>query len=481
MTEKLNLKILSAEEVSNMYEKCLYFLSNKGIKVSQRPHFLKMLDKAGARVNFKNEQVIFPRDIIEEALRTVPRNITLAGKSEQHDCILPHPAGLFYTRSMTGNQFYFDSDSNTYRDTTVADVAEWGQLVEVLDQINICSFPFPQDVSGETADIHALRALFENTNKHILIQTFGDHSAEYLLELTLAVTGGAEALKARPIITIHSCPITPFVLEGMHVDIVEMAARYGAVLSSNPLQNAGATSPITIAGTVLQAGIELLSILVMSQMIKPGTPVVGQPVSFALDMATGGIRTGTSEAILGLAAMAQFVKEAFRIPVFTHGFGTESYISDGQAMIETAIKGLLVSLTSCDVLMLAGSIGLGIGASPVQLIIDNNNTKMLKRIISGVKVDEDTLAWKEILNTPPGGHYLELAHTLKHCREAVKIELFANQPKDVWDLQGSRSFYDRALEQYRELKKGLKPQPLPDDIRKELDNIVKKADKHLAK
>ena len=480
MADNLRIKVLDDDEVNTIYQNCIDLLSTKGIQLAARPQVLKMLDELGAHVDYKNEIVKFPKDIIAEALRTVPHEMTLAGRKESYDLPLPNPSGMFYVRSGSGTQFYVEPGSNVYRKTTLADVVEWAQLVEVLDEIDICTALFPQETPIETTDVYTLKALFENTGKHILLQPYGNQSVEYLFELGLAVAGSAEAFRKKPPFTIHSSTVEPLVLKGMHVDTILQSCKYGAILSANPISQAGATSPATMAGTVLQSAVSILSIIVISQMIKPGTPVVGHPVHLIFNMKSGGFHGGSIEAILGLAASVQFIKEAFRIPVLILGFnGYDSYALDGQLWVEVALKGILVSMAHADVLMGAGRFG--VANSPVKLIIDNSLAKILKRARAGIKVDEDTLARQVIIDTPQGGHYLEHPHTLKHCRDFLQIDLFATKQLEAWQEEGGKDLNTRATEDYYALKKKFKPFPLPDEVKKELDKIVKRADQKLGK
>ncbi len=106
---------------------------------------------------------------------------------------------------------------------------------------------------------------------------------------------------------------------------------------------------------------------------------------------------------------------------------------------------------------------------------------MIKRAITGVKVDEDTLAWDDIIATSSGNHYLEREHSLRHCRDALQTKLFNSQSRDTWKAEGGKDLYARALDRYKEVKKTLKPLELPADVQKELDRIVKQADERLAK
>ena len=295
------------------------------------------------------------------------------------------------------------------------------------------------------------------------------------------MAGSKEALKKRPMIHITTRSIPPFAFKPMALEALIQASRYGVAMELSCLPSAGGTSPITIAGTVLQSGIEILAQLVMSQLIAPGMRVIALCHFFTLDMLTGRTLQSTVEAMLGAAANVQFIKDAFQIPTHTYGFGTDSHIPDGQCMTEVALRGQLLSMVGCDILAGAGQLDVGTAVSPIQLIIDNTLAGTLKQVISGVTVDDDTLAWKDILDTVPGGHYLERAHTLHHCRDALRPKLFVSQPMEVWSSDGSKDLYTRAVEEYRELKKGLQPQPLAEDVQKEMNRIVRQADERLVK
>ena len=480
MTTDLLFKPLSSHEVSNMYEKCLHLLSTSGVKVDHQ-EALKMLDKAGAQVNADDKRVRFPVDIIESALRSVPHSVTLAGREKRHDITLPHPDGLFAVSNSTGCRLIVDPVTNNYRDVTLADIAEYGQLTELLDDINICLFLTPSDVPGETGDIHSMKTVLENTLKHVEAQPWSFASVKYLFELAPVAAGSAESMRKRPVSHVFSCSISPFVFSDMDMEVIIQACRLGVPVGAYSLPSAGATSPITIAGTVLEGGAEILAQLVMSQLFQPGVPVMGGLGNYTLDMSTGRVQVENIETILASAAFVQFIKEAFHIPAKSHGFGTDSYIPDGQAMMAIGLRSLIGSLSGNDILSHAGRLNSALAVSPVKLIIDNELAKVLKRIKAGIKVDDDYLAWKEILSIEPGGHYLELPHTLKHCREALRSRLAVTQPRDAWSAEGRKDLQARMVEEYRELKRKLKPPELPEEVKKELNNIVKKADEKLVK
>jgi len=479
MTINSQLKILTAQEVSTIYDKSLEILSNKGVKVDH-PQGLKILEKAGAQVDFDDQQVRFPKDIIETALRMVPHDLTLAACNERHDVIIPHSSGMFYMEANTGASAYLDPESNTHSDVTLDNVREWAQLVEALDEINICPYNFPADAPVQTADIHAYKATLENTSKHVMVHPYSFESIEYLFQLALARAGSTDAFKKRPIISLTYSSASPLVVKDIDMEIIIQCCHYGAPVRAGCLASAGGTSPITIAGTVLLSSVEMLAATVMAQLIEPRTPVAITSLPFTLDMATGKTLCSSVEAMLVGAASIQVFKDAFHVPT-QYYFGSDSFVADGQSMIERSLGLLLAAMVGSDILGGAGQLEALRIISPVQLIIDNMLASILKRVSAGVKVDDDTLAWQEILDTTPGGHFMDREHTLRHCREALQPGLFVRLPMEAWTAEGRKDLHTRAVEKYRELKKGLKPQELPEDVQREMSRIVKHADECLVK
>ena len=479
MTKDLRIKPLSSEEVSIIYERCLEYLSTRGIKVDYAPA-LDKLDKAGAAVDKESRLVRFPRDVIEAALKKAPRGFTLASRDGKRDMVIPHPTGSFYVRNGSGPIMYLDPKTNKYHDMRLTDVERVGQLLQLMDNIDICAFPSPTDAPRQTADIYGLRALIENTTKHINIQPYTAGSAKYLLELGEVAAGGKDALRRKPVVSITPNTTNPMGIKDADAEALIQACEHGIPVQVDSLPAAGGTSPATIMGTVLQICIELLGSVTVVQLLNPGNPVFAFPLPFMMDMASGQSLQSATESVLAEIAAVQVIKEAFQIPSNTYAFSTDSSIPDGQSMLEVAIKGAVVCLAGSDIISGAGAMEAYRGFSPIQLIVDNMLVSIFKRLRTGLIVDEDALAWEEIIGTAQlSGHYLDREHTLRHCRDFIRPELFAHV--SIMSGLPGKDFYSRAMEKYLELEKKLKPLELAPELKRELDRIVKHADEHLVK
>jgi len=471
--------VLSESEVVELAEKVMQYLAEQGVKI-QHPSVLKVLDQAGAQVDIEAEIVRFPRELVETALKKAPKSFTLAAAMSKSDLPLPHPTGNFYSCTGTGARGIVDPESGAYRRLTVSDVRRWGQLINVLDNVDLCAFPTPTDVPPETADVHSLRALLESSAKHIWVQPHTEETLPYLYELAAARAGSRESLAERPIVSIIADSLTPFRFKSMDIEVILQACRHGIPIHASSVPVIGGTSPITIAGTVLVAGIEVLAMVTIAQILRPGIPVIGLATALSMDMLSGQVVKASPEAMLANAACAQFIRRVFRIPTHTAGFTTDMFQPDGQAMTEHSLYALMVAAAGASILGRAGELEAAKTFSPIQLIVDNEIAGVLKRLHRGIELSEETLAWEDILAVAPGGHFLETAHTLRHCRDAFQPRLFLRQSRDGWESEGRPDLITRARERYREFIVEAKEPEIPDSIREEMDRIVQEADLALA-
>jgi trimethylamine--corrinoid protein Co-methyltransferase len=119
--------------------------------------------------------------------------------------------------------------------------------------------------------------------------------------------------------------------------------------------------------------------------------------------------------------------------------------------------------------------------SPVQLVIDEEVGRMLRRIVGGFELNEDTMAWEELSKSTPGMHFLTQDHTVRHCREMFPPASFTREGREKWVAGGRKDLFDRALARYESILSGTTALDLGDAMVGELDRVVADADARLAK
>lgn len=465
-------KPFSREEITEIYEKALYLLEQKGIHIDH-VEALKVLEQNGAVVDRDKQNVKFPRHLIEESLKLVPKNFVLAANNTDRDLNFSNDGLSLYARPNTGAPGYIDVDGNLHR-ITIADVAKWTKLVTNLKYIDFVSLPSTSDIDGDV-DVHTYRTVVENTDKHIWIQPYSKESIKTIIDMAAVISGSEERLKKRPIISMIACSLTPLAFKEMDVEVIWQCSKRGIPIHASSLPTAGGTSPFTTVGTILLASMEILAQLVMAQIFKPGTPVIANGMMFHMDMRSGGCFIHNTEAMLANAGFVHFFKEAIGIPAHTYGFGTDSNMVDEQSFVERSMNATLIALAGASILGGAGQLEVATAVSPLQLIIDDEISMILKRIVKGIEVNEDNLALEEIMNLQPGGNFVQSMHTLKHCRDNITSTNFIRLNREMWKKSGSKSLLERVKDRLNDIMSLPQEFYIDEDTQQELDGIIKRS------
>jgi len=466
------------DQLELMKARVFELLERRGVKMDH-PEVLKLMDQAGATVDFDSKMVRLAKVFLEAQISQAPTKITLAGRNGENSVEIPRDDGTFHTRTNTGAQSWIDLESGKYRRITASDIIDWARLANRLEQISICAFPVPSDVPTATPDVHALNLTLQNVEKHVWVQPYTRESVDYLINLAVVAAGGEQALRANPLVSFITCSLTPLEFKGMDLDIILTCARHGIPLHACSLPGAGATAPITVPGAVILSAAEIMAMLAVAQVVQPGIPIIATPLIFSSDMMTGISLQSSAESMQGAALAVQFIKAAFGIPTHTYGTGSDSPITDGQCMSEGALRSMLIGLSGADILGGAGQFEVATTISPVQLAIDNEVFGMVRRMLTHITFDDESLAWTDLLTAKPGGNFLTGDHTLRHCRDGLMPTNFTRMTREDWNKQRPGDLVVRAAQYCNDLLEKATPANLPAQVTREMDAIVERADKQL--
>jgi len=478
MNFNTRMRYYNEEELELLKDRIFELLEKRGARVDHK-EILDLFHRGGAKVDFGSKIVKFPKSFLEEQLAKAPKEFTLVGKNGKHAMKFPHPEGLFYTRTCTGGQNWLDPETGEFHRVKQENLVYWAQLADRLEHIDYIPFLVLDDVPTATADIYALRIMLENAEKHIWIQPYVGESVEYLMQLLVAAAGGKEALKKNPLASFVTCSLSPFDFKWMDMEIILQAASHGCALQMCSLPGSGATGPFTAPGSVILSAAENLVMLAAAQMVQSGTPVIATSLQFSADMRTGRSLQSSVESLRQSALFVQLMFDGFGLPGHTYGTGSDSPDIDGQGMIERSMRAVLMASNGAQVLGGAGQLETACSVSPIGLAIDNEIFGMTKAILSDMKFDDDQMAFKELMEIKAGGQFLTNPHTFKHCREVVIPVNFTRSPRDSWVSEGRRELNERVKENLRAVMENTGPLGLPEGVCREMDDIVRMADKKL--
>jgi len=478
--EKASLRFLSDEDVRRIHSTELEILESIGVRVDHQ-EALQMLEEAGAKVNLGEKTVRIPPDLVGKCLEKAPDDVVFAGRNKEDDKILgPQQQGP-YTRSSSGTETYVDPVTGQARKASIEDIENWIRLQDALDY-DFCTsvYPDPDEVPIKIRDIRIMEVAFNNTRKHFAIGPYGETSLKYMIELALAVRGGKEELKKRPIFSILIASVSPLEFPPNQVEMILMGSKYGIPLLLLPMPIAGATAPNTIAGVATIAGAELLAMNVIAQLAKPNTPVVYAPRSGYLDMYRAVMALGVGWAMIATVEV-QMAKEIYGIPVDVHGPASSSIIPDAQAMIESVLDTICPALAGANLLGGAGCLEAGITVDPIQLVMANEINRMVIDAVKGFDVTDDTIGMDVIREVGIGGEFLTHKHTLKFTKmkEFYKCPIFNLKSRDGWEKEGAKDMSLKARDKAIRIIKEHRLEPLDENVQKELRSIVYNAEREI--
>ncbi|MBC7250216.1 MAG: trimethylamine methyltransferase family protein [Anaerolineae bacterium] len=453
---------LSEADVQRIHEASLTVLERTGVKV-ELAEALELFRSAGAEVD--GNIVRIPRALVEDAVDRAPSRVVLCGREEKHDLVLEDRR--VYLGTGGAALTVVDLDTQEARPARLQDVADIARLVDALENIHFYLRPVvAQDVPQALLDVNKYYAALTNTTKHVMASAYSVSSAREVIEMASLIAGSEEALRERPIISfITSWMISPlhFATETTQVLAEVVRRRIPVVLGSAPM--AGSTSPVTLAGTLVQINAEELAGVVFAQLLSPGAPLLYGAVPSMADMRTGSYVGGGVEFGMLNAAAAQLA-QFYELPLYNSAGLTDSKEPDIQAGYEKAFSVLQAALVGANFIHhAAGMLESMRAVAYEQYVIDNEILGMAMRAVRGIEVNDETLAVEVIDRVGPGGHFLAEKHTIRHMRSEYFYPSIADRrSREEWQITGALDARERARQRAKEILSTHRPQPIPPEI-----------------
>jgi len=470
------LKILTSDELHEIHSATIEILERVGVKVLE-DKALQMLGEAGAYINVKEKIARIPEYLVKEAIKKAPCCFTLYGRDPKYK--LRFEDKRVYFSMGNGAKRVLDLETGKPRTPTLKDLEDFFRLADALENIHHqSSAAKPRDVPDSVVHVYQLFVQIKNTTKPLEGTTYGYKRAMDDIRMLSILAGDEEELRKKPMVLGYHNPVSPLQHSKELTQGLMVYAKYKQPLIIAPEAEAGATAPVTLAGLLVQQNAEILSGIVMAELVNPGTPVLYGTVSTIIDMKTGTVAYGAIESGLINVATAQLA-QYYGLPSRGTGGGTDSKIPDIQAGFEKAITLLMAALAGINFIYnAAGSLDSSLTVSYEQTVIDNEICGIVSRALRGIEINDETLAIDIIEHIGPGGHYLAQQHTLKYLtKEHYLPKLLNRQSWERWEKEGSKDLREVAREEARRILKEHRPEPLDRDIEEELKKIIKEVEK----
>ena len=460
---KPSLAVLSRDEVLEIHNKAIDLLSRVGVKFED-PEVAKILLDAGATES--NGRVLIPEEIVNEALKNTPKKIDLYDRDGRKLTTLGENASIFNPGSAAIK--ILDYGASEPRTPTLEDLRNLVIVVENLEFIEAQSTALvPGDAPIEIRDVVRLYPILRYSRKPIVTGAFTVENISIMLDMLKVVR---EDAWRRPFTIFDACPSPPLSWSKVTSRNVVDLAKAGVPSEIISMPGLGATAPVTIAGATVLHHAEVLSGVVLAQLVSKGAPVIygGSPTLMHPRFGTALI-TAPESVLVALAYrdLAKFLG----LPTHTYMGLSDSKLVDYQSGVEGAYSALLAALAGFDVISGPGMLEFESVQSLEKLVLDNEVCGLVKRISRGFEISSEEVATEVIEETVlrKGGNFLTHPHTRKYLRRELHIpRVWDSTPRSRWS---KKSIYDEAHVTVTRLLKEGTYHELSSDVLNELNKV----------
>ncbi len=464
------LTLLSEQQKETIPGEAMETLATVGMLV-ECEDALALCRDAGLRAD--GERVFFTEEAISQALDTAPSSIDLYDRAGDR---VAHLGGdeIHFDPGSAALHF-LDFDTRRRRPPTREDCAHLGWVTEACKYVDAqATALIPADVPVDLADRYRLYVALSSCTKPVITGTFLTEAYEVMYRMLVAVRGGEDALREKPLAIFDCAPTPPLKWSELTCQALVDCARRGVPSEMVSMPMAGATAPVTLREVVVQHTAECLSGIVISQLAEPGAPIIYGGSPSALDMRHGTTPMGAMETMMIDVAYAEIGKQ-LGMPTHAYMGLSDNKAVDWQAGCETSTGAVLAALAGINVISGVGMLDYESSQSLEKLVLDNEACGLVKRLVRGVD-DTSTEPTPALLQAVvDAGHFLAAPHTRKHFREELHFPgpVMDRGSYSEWEGRGAPTAYEAAHQEVERIIAAGNPAPLAADVQDLLDGIVR--------
>ncbi|MCO6050093.1 trimethylamine methyltransferase family protein [Mesorhizobium sp. RP14(2022)] len=446
-------------------------LEEVGIEFRDDPEALELWKNAGADV--KGSRVHFPRGLPRSLLRTAPSQFMQHARNPERSVQIGGNATVF--APVYGPPFVRDLDGNR-RYATIEDFRNFVKLAYMAPSIHhsggtVCE---PVDVPVNKRHLDMVHAHIKYSDKPFMGSVTAPERAQDTVDMC-KILFGEEFIQNNTVLTSLINANSPMVFDDTMLGALKVYARNNQACIVTPFILAGAMSPVTVAGTLTQVLAEVLAGAALTQLVRPGAPVLFGTFASSISMQSGAPTFGTPEPSLVSYGAAQLARR-LGLPFRTGGSLCASKIPDAQAAYESANTLNSTLLAGANfVLHSAGWLEGGLASCYEKFMMDVDQLGMAQKLAQGVDLSENGQAMDAIRQVGPGSHFLGCDHTQANFQTAFYRSTVAdNNSFEQWEAEGRKTAPQRANELARRWLETYEAPPLDPGIEDGINDFIAK-------
>jgi len=465
------MAMLDEEQLEAIHDASLTIIEDLGIKVGS-PRARSLFEGAGALVDHETEMVRLGRDIVDAALATAPSTFELTPRNPARAVKIGGNNLVFGL--VAGPPSVHDCEQGR-RQSNMADYENFIRLAHYFNAIHIIgnqvSAPMELQANNRHLDTYNANLTLSDLSFHCT--AIGRGRALDGIEM-MAISRGisldqmAESPGVITIININS----PRLLDETMAEGLMTMAEYGQAVAVTPFTLMGAMTPVTLAAALAQQNAEALFGLTLTQLVRPGAPVMYGAFTSNVDMKSGSPAFGTPENAKANVAAGQLARR-YGIP-YRSSNASASNVVDAQAAYETQMSLWGAVLGGANMIYhAAGWMEGGLQASYEKLVLDVEMLQHMMEFLTPLKVDDGELGLDAMGRVPAGGHFFGDEHTLERYETAFYAPILSDwQTWESWSESGALTATQRATGVWKAALADYEQPPMDDAVREALDDYV---------
>ena len=466
-------RALSQDQIEQIVLAAMEALESIGTRVHEA-EAAQLLAAAGAMVD--GQHVRLPAGLIKDMLGSVPPRIAMGNRDGERTMILE--SHRIYYGTGSDCPFILDAETGERRKFLKKDIEDAARVVDACPNMDFhMSLGLMSDVPTYSYDRHQAMAMLRNTVKPLVLTAMSRQALSDILEVYYLLRGGRDAFETNPGFIIYLEPTTPLVHSKAALEKLLFSAERRIPAIYTPCPTLGGTSPVTLASGLVLSVAEFFVGMTISQLKRRGAPLVMGGVAGPIDMRTTILSYGAPELCLLSAALTD-VAHSLQIPMFSTAGCSDAKVLDEQAAAEAAFSIITAGLSGANLIHDVGFLASAMIGSYEMVVLSDELVGMAKRFLSGIEVNEETMALDVLREEGPGGSFIATDHTAKHFRRELWFpKLLDRQRCGPWQDSGSRTLGHRLRERVRDILATHQVPPLDPALEVEIQAMLVRADR----
>jgi len=466
------VEVLTEDELERIHAATLHVLERVGLQV-RSASVRDELAAAGADVDEPAMRVRFSPSMVEECMALVPPSFVMAARDPALDLPIDGSAG--WLSGAAPSAFIVDTETGRRRPTSLQDLIDTTRVVDAVPEVAY-QWPTvaPADVPPHTQAVHITRVMLGQSSKHAQHnETYSRRDARAVLEMARVVAGGDRELRERPIVSTYQCCISPLVFDEGPIEAAVEFARGGLPAGFISMGIPCATAPATLAGALVSMNAEMVGGMTIVEALVPGAATFCGPYPTFMDLRTGGYKQdwGPEDTLLKLSFTQ--LAHRYRVPINVLTLDTGAKTQDWQAGVQHAVSQMaMVAAGRAEMITGTGTLHGAAVYDNVNVMLDAELFHVICDVLQGIPVTEATLALDAISELASSGDLTTYPHTQRHLPELWTPATFVDQTLEAGEAMGRADPRVRAREEVRRILAEHEPEPLPEDIDRELLRII---------